>query len=181
MAKLVSQVYGEALFGLAAESGRLASVSEELEAVIEILNENPQYADLLAHPQLDEQEKTEVFDRVFEGKISSELTGFFHILLEKGRFRNLDAIWAYFHEKQLEHDRIGVAYVTSAVDLSDRQKKEIENRLLDTTDYVSMQMNYETDPALIGGLKIRIGDRVVDSSIQSKLNDMKAQLMKIQL
>lgn len=44
-----------------------------------------------------------------------------------------------------------------------------------------MQMHYETAPELIGGLKIQIGDRVVDSSIQGKLDDMKAQLMKIQL
>lgn len=181
MAKLVSQVYGEALFGLATESGRLAQFSEELEAVADILEKNPQYTALLEHPQLDKPEKTEVFDRVFEGRICSELTGFFHILLEKGRFHDLKAIRKYFHERQLEYDKIGVAWVTSAVALSDAQKEKIMEKLLATTDFVSMQMHYQIDPALIGGLKIRIGDRVVDSSILCKLNDMKEKLMKIQL
>ncbi|MBQ7839189.1 MAG: F0F1 ATP synthase subunit delta [Lachnospiraceae bacterium] len=181
MAKLVSQVYGEALFSLAEETGRLEQFSEELEAVAAILDENPQYSALLAHPQLDEAEKLEVFDKVFEGKICSELTGFFHILLEKGRFRDFKAIREYFTDRRLEHDKIGVAHVTSAVELSKEQKKKIADRLLETTDYVSMQMHYETDPALIGGLKIQIGDRVVDSSIQNKLNDMKNRLMKVQL
>lgn len=181
MAKLVSQVYGEALFGLAVESGRLALFSEELEGVLQILKSNPEYCAILEHPQLDEPEKLEVFDRVFAGRISDEVTGFFHILLEKGRFGDLEAILDYFRQKRLEHDRIGVAWVTSAVELSKAQKEKIENRLLSTTDFVSMQMHYETDSALIGGLKIRIGDRVVDSSIQSKLNEMKSELMKIQL
>ena len=61
------------------------------------------------------------------------------------------------------------------------QKEKIQEKLLATTDYVSMQMHYETDPALIGGLVIRIGDRVVDSSIRTRLEDMKRNLMKIQL
>lgn len=181
MVKLVSQVYGEALFGLAVESGRLAQFSEELEAVAGILDENPQYSALLLHPQLDEPEKLDVFDKVFEGKICSELTGFFHILLEKGRFHDLRAIREYFHKRQLEQEKIGVAWVTSAVMLSDAQKSRIMDRLLATTEYVAMQMHYATDPSLIGGMKIRIGDRVVDSSIQGKLNDMKEELMSIQL
>lgn len=181
MAKLVSQVYGEALFSLAVESGKLEVFSKELEAVLKILQDNPQYRAILEHPQVDEPEKLEVFDRVFAGKISDEVTGFFHILLQKGRFRDLEAILAYFKDRQLEHDKIGVAWVTSAVGLSDAQKKKITDKLLSTTDFVSMQMHYETDPALIGGLKIRIGDRVVDSSILNKLNGMKNELLKIQL
>ena len=181
MAKLVSQVYGEALFSLAAELGRIEQFSVELEAVAAIFDENPQYCALLSHPQLDEIEKLDIFDKVFEGKICSELTGFFHILLEKGRICEFKAILGYFTDRRLEHDKIGVAYVTSAVSLSEAQKKKIADKLLETTDFVSMQMHYETAPALIGGLKIQIGDRVVDSSIQNKLNDMKNQLMKIQL
>lgn len=181
MAKLVSQVYGEALFGLAAESNRLEQFSKELCAVLETLDEYPEYTAILSHPQLDEPEKIEVFDKVFEGKILSELTGFFHILLEKGRFLDFRAIFEYFEEKRLEHDKIGVAWVTSAVELSAVQQKKIEDKLLATTDFVSMQMHFETDPALIGGVKIRIGDRVVDSSIQSRLNDMKDKLMNVQL
>lgn len=181
MAKLVSQVYGEALFGLAVESGKLDVFSQELEAVLKILEENPQYRAILVHPQVDEPEKLEVFDRVFAGRISDEVTGFFHILLQKGRFHDLEAIYEYFRERQLEHERIGVAWVTSAIELSDAQKKKITDRLLSTTDFVSMQMHYETDPALIGGMKIRIGDRVVDSSILNKLNGMKSELLKIQL
>ena len=72
-------------------------------------------------------------------------------------------------------------HVKSAAALSDRQKKQIEEKLLETTKYTAMEMHYSTDAAIIGGLVIRIGDHVVDSSIATKLNELKKQLMKIQL
>ena len=54
-------------------------------------------------------------------------------------------------------------------------------RLLQTTKYESFEMNYQVDASLIGGMVIRVGDRVVDSSIRTKLEDMKKQLLNIQL
>ena len=92
MAKLVSQVYAEALFGLGVENGLLDTLLEELNGMCEILGKNPQFVTLLGHPELDQKEKTAVFDRVFDGKISKELNGFCHLLLEKGRFGELFAI-----------------------------------------------------------------------------------------
>ena len=57
----------------------------------------------------------------------------------------------------------------------------MENRLLKTTKYVEFEMHYKVDAALIGGMEIRIGDRVVDSSIRTKLQNLTRELSKIQL
>ena len=62
MAKLVSQVYAEALFGLGVENGLLDTLLEELNGMCEILGKNPQFVTLLGHPELDQKEKTAVFD-----------------------------------------------------------------------------------------------------------------------
>ena len=80
-----------------------------------------------------------------------------------------------------EYKKIGTAYVTSAVELKDAQKAQIKEKLLATTQYVEFEMNYEVDPSLIGGMIIRIGDRVVDSSIKTQLYELKKQLMDVQL
>ena len=76
-----------------------------------------------------------------------------------------------------EHMKIGTAYVTTAVSLKDSQKIEIEKKLLETTEYKTMEMIYNEDPSLIGGMVIRIGDRVVDSSIKSKLDKLTKELL----
>lgn len=57
----------------------------------------------------------------------------------------------------------------------------VRQKLLATTDFVSLQIHYQVDAALIGGLKIQIGDRVVDSSIQNRLKRMKDSLMRVSL
>ena len=57
----------------------------------------------------------------------------------------------------------------------------MEKRLLETTRYVAFEMNYQVDADLIGGMVIRIGDRVVDSSVRTKLDRMARELSKIQL
>ena len=54
-------------------------------------------------------------------------------------------------------------------------------KLLKTTDYVDFHMNYNVDESLIGGMIIRIGDRVVDSSIKTKLDELARDLKKVQL
>ena len=77
MAKLVSQVYAEALFGLGVENGLLDTLLEELNGMCEILGKNPQFVTLLGHPELDQKEKTAVFDRVFDGKIRTDFAIFF--------------------------------------------------------------------------------------------------------
>ena len=61
------------------------------------------------------------------------------------------------------------------------QKKKIEEKLLATTQYIQFEMHFDVDKSLIGGMVIRIGDRVVDSSIRTKLNQMTQTLSKVQL
>ena len=87
----------------------------------------------------------------------------------------------YFLTEVKKHKGIGVATVTTAVPLRSEQCKKVEQRLLDTTDYKSMEIHYEQDAALIGGMVIRIGDRVVDSSISTKLNELQKDLLKVQI
>ncbi len=181
MAKLVSKTYGEALFELAVEESKLDAFYEEVSAIRLILEQNPEFSKLMNHPKIDKDEKLAVVENVFGGRIDKELVGFLRLIVAKDRYDEIADILAYFLDRVKTEKGIGVAFVKSAGPLTDAQKKAVEERLLETTQFTQMEMTYEVDPSLIGGLVIRIGDRVVDSSIQTKLNELKKQLMKIQL
>lgn len=181
MAKLVSKTYGDALFELAIETDQLDTIQEEVEAVKEVLTANQEFIRLMNHPRISVEEKSTMLETVFKGKLSDEVTGFLMTVEGKGRFGEIEDILSYFVDKAREHRKIGVAYVTSAVPLSDSEKKAVESKLLETTSYVSFIMNYDVDPSLIGGMVIRIGDRVVDSSIKVKLSSMAKDLSRLQL
>lgn len=181
MAKLVSKTYGEALFKLAMEENQLELLEGESKEVLQIFRTNEDLKKLLNHPKISREEKVSMIENVFKGNVSEHMVGFLVLIVEKNRNSELEEILEYFLAEVKEHNNIGVAYVTSATELSQEQKKQIEDRLLQVTKYIQFEMHYAVDAALIGGLVIRIGDRVVDSSIRTKLNTMASELKKIQL
>ena len=84
----------------------------------------------------------------------------------------------YFIRRVKKHKNIGLALITSAVELTSAQKAAIEMKLIETTSYRSVEAGYKVDPSLLGGLVIRIDDRVCDSSLKTKLEKLSRSLAK---
>lgn len=181
MAKLVSKTYGDALFEVAVASGQLDVYWDEAGAVRTAIAENPELFKLMSHPKIVKEEKVKIIEGIFAGQVSGELVGLLRMIVEKGHFEEIDSVLDYFDDRVKEFKNIGTAYVTTAMELSDAQKAAVEKRLLETTKYVKFEMHYAVDSALIGGMVIRIGDRVVDSSVRTKLSALTRELSKIQL
>ena len=181
MAKLISKTYGDALLEVAVEEEKVEVFAEEIAGISEVLAANPEFGKLINNPRISLEGKLEVVENVFKGRISDELVGFLTMIVAKGRFPQIDEILQYFTDEVKKLKGIGVAYVTTPKELTDDQKKAVEQKLLDTTEFKSMEMHYDIDQSLIGGMQIRIGDRVVDSSVHTKVMKMQQELMKIQL
>ena len=181
MAKLVSKTYGDALFELALEEKKMDVFLSEIKVISKVLRENQDLARLMNHPKIVKEEKISLIENIFTGRVSVELVGLMRMIVDKGHYQELISVFDYFIHQVKEYKNIGTAYVTSAAPLSEEQKRAVEKRLLETTKYVEFEMHYEVDAALIGGMVIRIGDRVVDSSIQTKLQTLTRELSKIQL
>ena len=181
MAKLAAKTYGESLVELAVEENKLELLLEEVQMLQQILTRHEDLCKLMTHPKIGKEEKQNVIENIFKSNISDDMTGFLVIVIKKGRFKEIEAILTYFIARVKEYKKIGVAFVTTAVELREEQKQALVKRLIETTKYETMEMNYATDSSLIGGMIVRIGDRVVDSSIKHKLNDLTRDLLKIQL
>lgn len=181
MAKLVANTYGDALFELARENEQLDAMLEEVKAVSKALAENEEMARLMNHPKIVKEEKIRIIEDIFAGRISKELIGLMRMLVEKDHYDQMDEVFTYFITQVKEFKNIGTAYIVSAVELTEKQKGAVRKRLLETTKYVEFEMHYDVDASLIGGMVIRIGDRIVDSSIKSKLYDLTRELSRVQL
>lgn len=181
MAKLVSKTYGDALFELSCEEGKEEEFLAEIQQIQNILDENPDFSNLMNHPKILKEEKLEVLKNVFKGRISEELLGFLHLIVTKDRYDEIDGILDYFVTEVKKIKGIGVANVTTAMELSEAQKTAVEQKLLSTTSFKKMEMHYEVDESLIGGMVIRIGDRVVDGSVQTKLEKLQRELLAVQI
>ena len=181
MAKIISKAYGEALFELAIEKNELESIAEQVNVLADAFAENKELIKLLSHPKISKEEKINVIESIFKGRMSDDIVGFLVIIVEKDRGSEIEDILKLFQAKVREYKKIGVALVTSAIELSTEQKQKVEQKLLQQTAYESFEVEYKVDASLIGGMIIRIGDRVVDSSIRSKLDNLTKELRKVSL
>lgn len=181
MAKLVSKVYGDALFSLALEENRLDEVWEEVKLLSSALQENKEFTNMMTHPDMTQEKGLALLEEAFGGKLSDVMMGFFQVLVKKGRFSEILSVLDYFQKEAKEYKKIGVVYVTTPTGLTEEQKSGIVERLTQISGYQSLEMNYVVDPSLLGGIRIRIGDRVVDNSIQTKLEEMTRSLSKVRV
>lgn len=181
MAKLISSTYADALFELAINENKVTQWQEEITVVRGILADNPKFSEIMLHPRVAKEEKLGLIEEAFAGKIDPEITGLLRIVIEKGRYAQLEEIFERFEAMVKEYNKVGVAWVTTAKTLTEPQKKAVTDKLLETTDYVTMEMHYDVDESVIAGMVIRIGDRVVDSSVRTRLEGLTRQLMKTQV
>ena len=176
MAKLVSKVYGDAYVSVVSEKNNLIDALEEIKLLKNILLENGEIIELLDSPKLDDEEKTAFIKGIFENHISVDSLGFLLTVIEKKRQAELLPIVDYVIDCIKELLLIGKATITTALELDDAKKERIVDELLKTSHYKSLEVEYVVDNSIIGGIVIRIGDRVVDSSVKTRIDKMRKML-----
>ncbi len=169
------------MFAVALESNRMDEFFEAVKVVADILSTNDEFGKLMNHPKIIKEDKVKIVEEAFSNKIPKEIIGIMTLLITKGRANEMLSVFEYFIELVKEEKKIGRADVVTAVELSADQKAKVQQKLLDTTEYKTFEMNYSVDTSLIGGMVIRIGDRVVDSSIKTKLFELTRELRKVQI
>ncbi len=178
MAKLVAGTYSEALFDVAVEAGKIEAFLEDLSGVVDTLKTYPEFFELFKTPQISIEEKKEIIVNVFGGKINGEVLNFLKIIMDKQRGNEIQAITKAYEERVYDHKGIEKATVVSAVPLSDAQMKAITEKLEALTGK-RIEMTGKIDKTILGGVTVRIGDRIIDGSVRSRLMDVKEDLAKL--
>lgn len=178
MAKQVSKTYGSALFEVAMENRSLDATLEEVSFVKQTFLENEELSKFLLHPNIEKEEKVKVIENIYAGRVSDELTGLMTMLVLKGHQKDFLSVFDYVIAAIKEEKGIGIAYISSAVELKQEQKERIEQKLIETTKYQKIEGNYKVDPSLIGGLVIRVADTVVDSSLKTQIAELSKSLVQ---
>lgn len=180
MAKLVAKRYAEALFEVASESNELDSVKEEIQFVADIFKSNPELKTIFTHPRLSKDEKKTMVDELFKGKISESVLNLIYITIDKGRERYLEDISKEYTVFSNEEQGIVEAKALTAVLMSDDELASLEEKLSNQFNK-KVQLINQVDESVIGGVLLKIGDKVVDGSIRGKLEDVQRELNNIKV
>lgn len=181
MAKLVSKTYGDAFFQIAEEAHKVDEFYQEVLSLQTLLAENVDLQKTMEHPEIVKEEKIKILEDIFRGKISEELLGLVCLLEKKGHYNEIDSVFEYIIKRIKDYKGIGIVYVTTPLPLGEDEKQAITKRLQETTTYKSFEFHYQVDQSLIGGIVIQIGDRVVDSSIKTKIEKLQSKLKAVQI
>ena len=181
MAGVVSSTYGHALFEIAVAEGTVDRLLSEAEAVLTVLSDNPDVLKLYEHPKIMPEEKQAFTEQCFGGRVSDDMTGFLVLAVRNGRHKELPDMLRDVIREAKEYKGIGIVKVTTPLALSEKQRARVEERLLATTGYRKLEVEYAIDTDLIGGIVIRIGDRVLDASVRTQLDGLQKELMQVQI
>ncbi|MCL4221784.1 MAG: ATP synthase F1 subunit delta [Phycisphaerales bacterium] len=174
----VANTYAHALFELALQQGgqdRAESISGELEDVVEMARADARFSEFLASRVLGVKERDASLDRIFAGRCSPMVLNFLRLLNRKGRLSHLPPITQAFDALvQKQFGRVEVDVYTPAP-IDDAQLRSIRDRLAAAIGKEPVIHPY-TDPGMIGGVKLRIGDQLIDASVSARLRQMRDRL-----
>jgi len=171
----VARPYADAVFALADSTSALGKWSQTL-AVMAAVAANPDIAAAIADPKLTSEQVSGLFAGAC-GDLPVEGQNLLRALIENDRIAALPEIHESFEELKNEREGIVDAVITSAYPLDRGQLAEIIAVLEDRFKR-KVRPQVETDANLIGGVRMQVGDEVIDGSVRGKLAGMAAALMK---
>lgn len=171
-AEQLGKTYARALIGAASKAGVADEVIEQLgQLVDEYLDSSTPLSAAFRSPRIDEDEKLRVIDKIFGEEFHPVLIKFLKVMAHRGR---LGYVYAVRNAADDIHDEMlgrVLASVQTAVPLDDDLRAKITERL-GSVMHKEVRLRETVDPGLIGGMLIRVGDRVFDSSVANQLNKM---------
>lgn len=170
--------YAEALYEIAKREKAVDTIEQELQAVDAIIRENRDLQKILYHPRVTPEDKKSLLSDLLSGKISAVTMEFLKLLVERQREQFLSDIVSYYTNLANKARNVAEAGVSSAVDLTAEEKQLLAD-LLNKLTGKKVETSYKVDPSLIGGIVVRIGDRVIDGSIRTRLTTLREHLRQI--
>lgn len=168
--------YAQALFNVALGRNVLERAGEDVKALLALDAKDPSLRLFLESPQVRDDHKHALVDSVLGSRVDRTVTEFVHLLLRKKRFLHLVEMAHKFEELIEAHQGIGKAHVLTAVPLTDAESKALV-RELETLTRQKVRLLAKVEPGIIGGVVVRLGDRIIDRSVSSLLSQMREDLL----
>jgi F-type H+-transporting ATPase subunit delta len=164
--------YAQAVLDLAVEADSIAVWRADLEDVARVLTDSDA-APVFADSRLPVEQRQAMLERVLDVQpLSLNLA---RLLVARGRSLDARAVAEWFNRMADEREGIAHATVTTAVDLTPEQLQGIERRLSEGLGQ-RVVIQATTDPAIIGGIVMRVGDRLIDGSVRTRLKQLRREL-----
>ena len=171
----VGNVYGQALYSLAQGEKLTESILNQMDVLRQSFDAEPAFVRLLSTPSLSKQERCQILDDSFRGKIEPYLLNFLKILTEKGYIRHFSDCCCAYRERYNSDNGILPVTVMTAVALSDDQKLRLTEKLAKLTGK-TIELRCRIDPDCIGGVRLDYDGKRLDDTVSHRLEAIRSKL-----
>ena len=171
----VGTVYAQALYALTKEESCSEAVLKELAVLGESFAKEPKFVQLLSAPNLSKEERCDILDESFRGKVHPYVLNFLKILTEKGYMRRFSDCCKAFRQLYNEDHGILEVFAYTAIALTDGQKERLSQKLQAVTGKTIDLIN-RVDPDCLGGVRLDYDGKRVDDTVEHRLESISALL-----
>lgn len=167
----MSNEYAVALFMLASEENCREDIAKGLDVINSAFEENGEYEELLNSPAIPASKRLEIIDEAF-GNLHEYAVSFLKILCERRLVKEIKGVVEEYNKLLEASSNISTAKVTSAVELTDKEKDAVLKKIEDMIGH-TVTLETEVDSSLIGGMIIETDGKVIDASLRQRISDVK--------
>ena len=173
----VGTVYGEALYDLARSEGLSEAISGELTVLRESFRQEPDFLRLLGAPNLSKQERCQILDDCFRGKVAPYTLNFLKILMEKGYIRHFSHCCDAYMSRYYEDNGILPVTAITAVPMTEAQTEKLRQKLRAITGK-DILLHSRVEPGTLGGVRLDYDGRQLDDTVAHRLQNIRDLLKK---
>ena len=162
-------VYGTALYSLALEEGLAGQLLAELTVLQESFRETPDFIRLLSSPNLTKQERCQIIDDSFRGKLQPYVLNFLKILTEKGYMKHFYDCFKTYEDLYNRDNGILPVTAITAVAMSEEQVRKLTEKLSRATDKQVKLLN-KVDPSVLGGVRLDYDGKRLDDTVSHRMD-----------
>ncbi len=178
MGSIIAKNYGEALLNIAEENNSLKDYKKDLHELMEVVHKNQELLRVMGFPWISKRDKKEILRSIFN--FDQYIMNFIGLLIDNNRFSYIEEICEEFIDGANERLNIQIAEITSAVELTRGEIKDIK-RLLEKQLGTNIEIRTIIDSSYIAGIRLKIKDKVFDNTVISKLNTIKERVAAVAL
>ena len=171
----VATTYGQAMYDLARDEGKSQTILAELSALDQSLKAAPEFLQLLSAPNIPKEERVQILDDSFRGKIEPYVLNFLKVLTEKGYMRHFSGCCQFYRQQYNKDNGIVPVVAYTAVPLSNELRRKLTAKLSTVTGK-TIELDCRIDPETLGGVRLDFDGKQVDGTVRRRLEDIRGLL-----
>ncbi|MFC7391857.1 F0F1 ATP synthase subunit delta [Scopulibacillus cellulosilyticus] len=175
MSEAVAERYARALFEVAKERETIDAVEEQCQLIGSTINQHRELKSVISHPQINFEDKKAIIEKVFKKDINQEVMNLLKVLIDHRREGIFDEIVDEYTTMANHYRGIVDVVVTTAKPLKEKEKNKLATELGQTLNK-KLRIKTKVDPEVIGGILVRIGNRMYDGTMAGKLARFQQEL-----